>query len=198
MSLPDGYTDLPPGKIAAIVTSLEMTARPPARPEVAGRGWTVRPVAAPDLDWYRDLYRRIGSDWLWFSRLRMSDARLRAVIHDPLVEVFALHADGADEGLLELDFRVAGECELAFFGMTKRMLGQGAGRFLMNHAITRAWSRPIGRFWVHTCTLDHQAAPAFYQRSGFRPFRRQVEIDDDPRLLGVLPRDAAPHVPIIE
>lgn len=198
MTLPDGFVDVTPGKIAAVVTSLEMTARPPPRREPEGHAWTVREVEVPGLEWYRDLFRRIGADWLWFSRLRMTDARLRAIIQHPEVEMSALHADGADEGLLELDFRVAGECELAFFGLTARLLGQGAGRFLMNRAIARAWSRPIRRFWVHTCTLDHQAAPVFYQRSGFRPFRRQIEIDDDPRLLGVLPRDAAPHVPIIE
>jgi GNAT superfamily N-acetyltransferase len=197
IKLPDGTSEVPPGKIAAVVTSLEMTARPPARPQPQA-GWTLRQVARPDLAWYRDLFRRVGGDWLWFSRLRMSDAALAAIVHDPQVEVLALQADGADEGLLELDFRVAGACELAFFGLTRRMLGRGAGRFLMNHAIARAWSQPIARFWVHTCTLDHQAAPAFYQRSGFRPFRRQIEIADDPRLIGVLPRDAAPHIPLID
>lgn len=198
MTIPDGFVDVAPGKIAAIVTSLEMTARPLPRRDPQGHAWTVRQVEVPGLDWYRDLYRRIGTDWLWFSRLRMADAQLRAIIQHAEVEMFALHADGADEGLLELDFRIAGDCELAFFGLTARVLGQGAGRFLMNRAIDRAWSRPIRRFWVHTCTLDHQAAPAFYQRSGFRPYRRQIEIDDDPRVLGVLPRAAAPHVPIIE
>ena len=195
---PDGYSDVPPGKIAAVVTSLAMTARPPERPEPENRGWTLRAVASPDLDWYRDLFRRVGGDWLWFSRLRMGDARLGAIVQHPQVEVFALEAGGADEGLLELDFRVAGECELGFFGLTSRLRGQGAGRFLMNRAIARAWSQPITRFWVHTCTLDDQAAPAFYQRSGFRPYRRQIEIADDPRLLGVLPRDAAPHIPLID
>jgi GNAT superfamily N-acetyltransferase len=198
IGLRDGYSDVPQGKIAAVVTSLEMTARQPARAERTGHVWTVRPVAQPELGWYRDLFRRVGGDWLWFSRARMSDAQLGTIIHDPQVEVFALAAAGVDEGLLELDFRVAGECELAFFGLTRSLVGQGAGRVLMNHAIARAWSRPIARFWVHTCTLDHQAAPAFYQRSGFRPFRRQIEIADDPRLIGALPRDAAPHVPLIE
>jgi GNAT superfamily N-acetyltransferase len=199
MTAPDGYREVPPGKVAAVVTSLEMAARPAARPEpAAGPAFSVRQVEAPALDWYRDLYRRVGADWLWFSRLQMTDAALRAIIRDPGVEVFALQAEGRDEGLLELDFRVAGECELAFFGVTARVLGRGAGRFLMNRAIARAWARPIRRFWVHTCTLDHQGALAFYRRSGFRPFRLQVEIDDDPRLRGTLPRDAAPHVPIIE
>jgi hypothetical protein len=68
----------------------------------------------------------------------------------------------------------------------------------MSRAIERAWAHPIERLWVHTCTLDHPGALAFYVRSGFRPYRRQVEVADDPRLSGALPRNAAPHVPIIE
>jgi hypothetical protein len=50
---------------------------------------------------------------------------------------------------------------------------------------------------VHTCTLDHPAALGFYIRSGFRPFKRQLELSTDPRLDGTLPPDAAPGVPII-
>ena len=158
----------------------------------------MRRVETPDLDWFRDLYRRVGEEWLWFSRLQMTDAELAAIIQSPLVEVYALVQDGRDEGLLELDFREAGQCELAFFGVTAKLIGSGAGRWLMNRALELAWSRPVARVWVHTCTLDHPAAVAFYQRSGFRPFRRQVEIEDDPRLDGTVPRDAARHVPIIE
>lgn len=197
MTLPDGYSDVPAGKIAAVVTHLEMTARPTLRPDTPGE-WTLRRVETPGLDWFRDLYRRVGEEWLWFSRLQMSDADLAAIIHSPLVEVYALVQDGRDEGLLELDFREAGQCELAFFGVTSKLIGSGAGRWLMNRALEQAWSRPVARVWVHTCTLDHPAAVGFYQRSGFRPFRRQVEIADDPRLDGTVPRDAARHVPIIE
>jgi GNAT superfamily N-acetyltransferase len=197
MILPDGYSDIPAGKIAAVVTHLEMTARPALRPDPPG-AWTLRRVEAPDLNWFRDLYRRVGEEWLWFSRLQMTDTELTAIIHSPLVEVYALVQDGRDEGLLELDFREAGQCELAFFGVTAKLIGGGAGRWLMNRALELMWSRPVARVWVHTCTLDHPAALAFYQRAGFRPFRRQVEIADDPRLDGTVPRSAARHVPIIE
>ncbi len=198
MTLPDGYSDVPAGKIAAVVTHLEMLSPPAPRSAPALPAIAVRDVPKPSVAWYRDLYGRVGADdWLWFSRLRMTEAALATVIHDPNVEIFALTRDGRDEGLLELDFRTPGECELAFFGLTKALLGKGAGRLLMNAAIDRAWSHPIRRFWVHTCTLDHPDALAFYIRSGFRPFRRQIEIADDPRLTGVLPETAAPHVPII-
>jgi GNAT superfamily N-acetyltransferase len=77
------------------------------------------------------------------------------------------------------------------------LLGTGAGRFLMNMAIRLAWEKPISRFHVHTCTLDHPEALEFYKRSGFTPYRQQIEIEDDPRLAGQLPMDAGKRVPII-
>lgn len=197
MILPDGYSDVPAGKIAAVVTHLEMTARLALRPDPPG-AWTLRRVETPGFDWFRDLYCRVGEEWLWFSRLQMADADLAAIIHSPQVEVYALVQDGRDEGLLELDFREPGQCELAFFGVTAKLIGSGAGSWLMNRALERAWSRQVARVWVHTCTLDHPSALAFYQRAGFRPFRRQVEVADDPRLDGTLPRSAARHVPMIE
>lgn len=195
--LSDGLWEVPPGKLAAVVTSLEMFERPALRPEPAGGSFSLRTVSTPDVSWYRDLYRRVGGDWLWFSRLQMAPEAVRAIIQDPQVVLFALVADGRDEGLLELDFRTPGVCELAFFGVTPAVLGAGAGRFLMNRAIEQAWSQSIGRFWVHTCTLDHPEALSFYIRSGFRPFKRQIEIVDDPRLAGTLPLESAAHVPLI-
>ena len=197
MILPDGYSDIPAGKIAAVVTHLEMTARPALRPDPAG-AWSLRRVDAPGLDWFRDLYRRVGEEWLWFSRIRMPDAELAERLHAPQLEVYALVDDGLDEGFLELDFRESGQCEIGMFGVTAKLVGTGAGHWLMNRALDIAWSRPVERVWLHTCTFDHPAALAFYQRSGFRPFRRQVEVVDDPRLDGTVPRDMARHVPVIE
>lgn len=193
----DGYVDVAPGRLAAVVTSLQMTARPAPLPEPAQVDWTLTRHRTPDPGWYRALFRRVGEEWLWFSRLRMSDAELCAVIHDPAVEVYSVCVAGHDEGLLEVDFRVPGTCELAFFGLTDALRGRGAGRWLMNRALDAAWARPIERLWVHTCTLDHAAALDFYQRAGFVPVRRQIEVADDPRLLGVLPRTAAPHIPLL-
>jgi GNAT superfamily N-acetyltransferase len=105
---------------------------------------------------------------------------------------------GRDEGLLELDFREPGQCEIGMFGVTAKLVGTSGGRWLMNRALEIAWSRPVTRVWLHTCTFDHPAALAFYQRTGFRPFRRQIEVADDPRLDGTAPRSVARHVPVIE
>lgn len=194
----DGYTPVPAGKIASIVTYLELRARPaPLRePDAA---LSVRRVERPDLGWYRALFRRIGEDWLWLSRLGMNDEELAAVIHDPGVEIYALDLGGAEAGLLELDFREApGTVELAFFGVVPEFTGTGAGRFMMNRANEIVWSRPVERLMVHTCTLDHPAALGFYLKAGFTAYARAIEVTDDPRLEGILPRTAATQVPVIE
>lgn len=191
------FWDVPAGKIAAVVTHLQMFERPAPR--------AVPPVKvdlvaheAPDLAWYRDLFMRVGGqDWMWFSRLGMPDADLSAIVNDPAVQIYSVRVDGRDEGMLELDFRISGECELGYFGLTPAMVGTGAGRWLMEHALTKAWAQPITRFHVHTCTLDSPQALPFYMRSGFAPYRRQVEIADDPRMIGVLPRHSSPQEPII-
>jgi GNAT superfamily N-acetyltransferase len=198
MQLPDGYSDVAPGKIVSIVTCLEMLTKPAVRAERAPSPWRLRREPRPDAAWYRELFARVGRDWLWFSRLAMPVAQLEAIIRHPDVEVYALEVAGCDEGLLELDFREPGQCELAFFGLSHALLGQGAGRWLMNRAIEGAWARPIRRLWVHTCTHDHPAALAFYLRSGFSIYARQVEVADDPRLSGLAPRASAPQVPIVE
>lgn len=198
-SLPLGYTTLPPGHLANVVTCLEMTERPAPRPAPAeSEGLGLRRFGAGDPAAFRDLFRRIGQDLMWFSRLIMPDEALAGILGDPQVESYALTRDGEAIGLLELDFRAAGECELAFFGIVPEAIGRGTGRYLMNQAIERAWARPIRRFWVHTCSFDHPAALPFYQRSGFRPYAIQVEVHRDPRLTGHLPRHASPQVPLIE
>ena len=192
----NGYTDLPPGKIATIVTYLEMR-DPPDLPSVQRpEGWTLQRIDH-DRPRYRSLFRTVGEPWLWFSRAVMPDDALAAILDDPRVEAYALHDGTGDVGLLELDFRTDDEVELAFLGLVPGFIGQGAGRFLMSEAIRRAFARPTRRFFVHTCTLDSPSALAFYIRSGFTPYRRAIEVADDPRLHGFLPREAAPHIPLV-
>lgn len=195
--LPDGYHDVPPGKLANVVTNLEMFERPRLRPEPAAVRATLRRMERPSVTAYRALFHKVGDPYLWFSRLALDDDALRAVIHDPRVEIYAVEFDGLDEGILELDFRVSGEGEIVFFALTDALVGTGTGRWLMNRALDIAWSKPISRLWVHTCTLDHPKALPFYIRSGFVPFKRQVEICDDPRVTGLVPRTAAPNEPIL-
>ena len=197
MTLADGYTDIAAGKIASVVTYLEMRGRPRPSTAAAPSGMTFRRVPQPDLDWYRKLYRAVGEEWLWFSRLRMNDAELAGVLHDPRVEIFALSSGGEDRGLLELDCRCMPDIEIASFGLTSDLVGQGAGRYLMACALEVAWAQSPQRIWVHTCTLDSARALSFYIKAGFVPSKRAIEVSDDPRITGEIPKNVAKNVPLI-
>ena len=194
----NGYTELPPGKIAAAVIYLEQREPPAPRPDPPIDGVTLERLTAADLDRYLALFAAVGEPWLWFGRRVMPRATLAAILADPAVEACAVTRAGADIGLLELDARTAGEVELAYFGLVRETLGGGLGRWLMNRALEKAWARAPSRLFVHTCNLDHPQALDFYLRSGFVPYGRAIEIADDPRLTGHLPRTAGPHVPLIE
>ncbi len=192
----DGYTDLPPGKIANVVTYLERdvpTEAPPAHP-----GFVVRPVEKPSVAWYRDLYRRIGEDWLWFSMAVITDEALAAILNDPATLVLALQHEGVATGLAELTFAKPGEVEIVMFGVVPEATGTGAARALMDAGLRETMRPGIRRIWLHTCTFDHPAAVRFYRGSGFRPFKFAIEVSDDPRLTGHLPRHAARHIALID
>jgi GNAT superfamily N-acetyltransferase len=195
--LPEGYSDVPAGHLAAAVTYLEMRERPTADRIEPPPGISVRRVENPALDWYRSLFRRVGEHWLWTSRLAMNDGELGAIIRNPAVDLFALSHGGADKGLLELDRREFAEIELAFFGITPDLIGRGAGRYLMQRALDEVWPHRPARFWVHTCTLDHPKALGFYIKAGFVPYKRAVEVMPDPRLSGIHPLSAAPQIPVL-
>ena len=197
LDLPNDYYELPKGKLANVVTCLEMLA-PPARQLVAfPADLSLQKVDGDDLASYREAFRAVGSDIMWFSRLIMADEKLRAILTNPRIDSFYLERGTETLGLLELNFDHPTDCELAYFGLVPSAIGGGLGRALMDEALRRAWSRGIKRLWVHTCTFDAPQALPFYIRSGFAPYTHMVEIHDDPRLQGKLPLQASPQVPII-
>lgn len=194
----DGYTDIPNGKVANIATYLEMVERPPLRP-VPENDFTMDVMSPPDLTRYKALFKTVGEEWLWFSRLTISDDELQETINNPSFEIFALQHNDKDIGLLEIDLNDGESMELAYFGLADDAIGTGAGRFMMDYAIRRAFDHhEAKRFEVHTCTMDSPQALAFYMRSGFVPYKRAIEIADDPRVSGHIARDKGKHHPVID
>ncbi|HWH23129.1 MAG TPA: GNAT family N-acetyltransferase [Allosphingosinicella sp.] len=188
-----GLIDIPEGHVGAVVTYLEMTERPRARPMPPS---PLRMKAWPDVTpgEYRTLFERVGGRWLWYSRLRMDDETLKANICD-------LHAvvdrRGVEVGMVELDFRTAGECLIRFLGLVPELAGKGHGDWLFAQTLMLAWQKGVARVHVNTCSLDHPAALPSYLKAGFSAYKRAFESFPDPRLLGVLPEDVAPQVPLV-
>ena len=190
------YDPLPNAELAAVVTYLEM--RSPPEQRIPLSALSLKRVEVPQPEHYRELFRLVGAPWLWFSRLILDDAHLASIIQHPKVELYSvLDENGREAGMVELDFREAGECELAFVGLVPELSGKGHGRWLLAQAISRGWREGVDRVHVHTCSLDHPAALAAYCRAGFTPYKRAIERFPDPRLLGVLPKSCAPQIPLL-
>jgi GNAT superfamily N-acetyltransferase len=190
------HETITPGELAAVVTYLEMQSPPDE--DVPASTLSLRRVEVPQPEHYRQLFRLIGGPWLWFSRLILDDAHLAEIIQHPKVELYSvIDESGREAGMLELDFREPHECELAFIGLVPELSGRGHGRWLLAEAVRRAWRGGVERVHVHTCSLDHPAALAAYRRAGFTPYKRAIERFPDPRLVGILPRNCAPQIPLL-
>ena len=184
-------------QLATVVTTLEMRERPRPRPLPTSSLRLVR-WTAPKPSKYRELFRRVGAPWLWYSRLTLDDAALVAATHRAATQVHAVvDAGGIEVGLLELTHPAADWCSLDYFGLVPELAGQSHGGWLMALAMQLAWRPGVGFVRVNTCTLDHPSALGFYRKHGFVAVKRTVETFPDPRLRGLLPEDAAPQIPLL-
>ena len=187
---------VPAGKLRSVVTYLAMKAAPPHASPAPPPGIAIRRRwAMPAADYLR-LYHAIGDDWLWWSRLTWDEAALQDHILEEETEIYVAEAGGEEIGLIELDVRPAPDIELRYFGVIPSWIGKGLGGWLLACAIAAVARHAPRRMILNTCTFDHPGALAFYRRHGFAVTHSEVEFVDDPRLTGLLPLDAAPHVPL--
>ena len=173
------------------ITYLEMLARPTGRRLPAPLDkLALMQVENCTVSFYRYIYDAVGAPWLWFERRLYGDAELAALIAKPTIEIFVLYVGGVPAGFFELDTAAPRETKLLYFGLVPDFIGRRLGPFMLQAAIDRAWTaRPIDRFWLHTSTFDHPRALGVYQRAGFVVYARRPVSFEDPRRLGILPRD---------
>jgi GNAT superfamily N-acetyltransferase len=193
----NGYYPLPPGKLATLTIYYEQFEPFPSSPAEKEGDLSFRRLTTADLDLYRDLFRAVGTRYLWVSRLFIDNAALAAILSDEAVEAYAAMRDGRSIGLVELDFSTEGEAEIVYFGLRDGETGLGRGRSLMSHVFACATARGTKRLWLHTCHFDAVHARRFYEKQGFKAYRLAVELLDDPRLTGELPRETAPEIPLV-
>ena len=188
---------VPAGKLYTVITHLAMESPPvPEPPPPPAPGITLDRRETISVADYLRLYHAIGDDWLWWSRLTWDEARLAAHLAEEETEIYVAEADGEKIGLIELNLRPEPDIELRYFGVIPSRIGKGLGGWLLGHALAAAGRHEPRRLILNTCTLDHPGALTFYQRHGFAITRSEVDIVDDPRLIGLLPLTAAPHIPL--
>jgi hypothetical protein len=163
-----------PRRIPMTVTFLEMTARPAALPPPQPKGKIAFLRAEkPPTHFYRYLYDTIGDKYFWVDRRKIGPEKLAEIIHAANTQLYVLYTEGSPAGLAELDLRPDGSANIAYFGLMPEMIGRRLGFFFLYHTCMAAWTNPIGRLLVNTCTLDHPRALPLYQRMGFAPYARE-------------------------
>ncbi|MDQ1198187.1 3-mercaptopyruvate sulfurtransferase [Agrobacterium sp. SORGH_AS 787] len=158
------------GPLKAHVTQLEMTSAPKVSLPVPVNIQTaiMRTHNIP-LHFYRYLYWRVGKRWHWQKRMRMSDAELSAVLHDPKNCVTVLYLNGSPAGFFEFNRTSDEVTELSYFGLMEEAIGAGVGKWFLLQALYSIWQDNPKKVTVSTNTLDHPRALQLYQMMGFSP-----------------------------
>lgn len=140
-------------------------------------------IPSPELA--RFLYTAVGGDWFWRERLTWTYSRWHAWLSRPGVETWVVYEAGSPAGYFELEAQPEGNVEITYFGLLPAFAGKGIGGYLLTQAVERAWrlTADVRRVWVHTCSLDHQAALPNYLARGFTAFKEEthrVELPEQP------------------
>jgi len=123
---------------------------------------------------YRHLYAEVGREWHWVDRLGWDDETIRAHLAQPALALWVLRVSGEVAGWFELKGHDDGSTEIAYFGILPAFRRRGLGKHLLTAAVKHAWATGANRVWLHTCTLDDQAALPNYLARGFHAYKEET------------------------
>lgn len=127
----------------------------------------------------RFLYQFVGEEWEWKDKLIWTDEKWRSYVEDERLRTFVAYYDGSLAGYFELSARDQ-EVEIACFGLVPPFIGRGLGGTLLTRTLQEAWKLKPNRVWVHTCTLDHDAALANYKARGMVVYKMETTQPNKP------------------
>jgi len=158
-------------KLDVTITFLRQTVRPAYAPQPRpNRKLSIIRAENPPVHFYRYLYDLVGGPWHWVSRKKLDDNELAKIIQNPAVALYVLYVDGVPAGMAEIDAIEPPIVHIRFFGLAPDFIGQGLSRFFLSNAVDIAWTKNASEVRIETCTLDHPAALALYQKFGFNVF----------------------------
>ena len=129
---------------------------------------------------FRWLYTTVGGPWHWRDRLPWDDATIEAHFANPATLLRVLRLDGAIAGYYELNRDGDGAVEIVHFGLVPEFIGKGLGGWFLAEAVGDAWTIGATRVWLHTCTLDGEAALPNYLARGFTAYKSEQYLAEVP------------------
>jgi GNAT superfamily N-acetyltransferase len=123
---------------------------------------------------FRHLYAQVGRNYSWIDRLPWTDEQIVEYLKQEEISLWVMTYQEKTAGYFELRKCVDESIEIAYFGLFPDFIGRGLGKHLLTCAVEQAWEDGATRVWLHTCTLDDQAAMPNYLKRGFRPFKTET------------------------
>lgn len=158
------------------VTYLEMTQRPDWVQKPAPEGVTLVRAHNPPAHFFYYLYNTVGADYEWTDMHEWALEDVQTYVGDAAMHVYVAYKHGTPAGFVMLDFREAGICDVAYFGLFPECVGGGLGGWLLREGVRMAWDAGIGKLTVNTCTLDHESALPLYRKVGFAPVHTEEHV----------------------
>ncbi|HET9065170.1 MAG TPA: GNAT family N-acetyltransferase [Gemmatimonadales bacterium] len=131
----------------------------------------------------REMYRRVGAAWHWLDRAHWTVGEWASFLLAKQAEVWLAESGGGAVGFVVLGTQEGDEVEICYFGLVPEWIGRGAGAWLLDRAIDRAWALGPDRLRLETCSLDAPAALPNYLARGFEVRREEQlsrEVPDGP------------------
>jgi GNAT superfamily N-acetyltransferase len=153
---------------------LEMTQASQLRPKTCDDPrFRILPATVKQWRFNRFLYEFVGREWTWTDKLSWTDEQWRSYVEDEGLRTFVACYDGSLAGYFELS-TCGQEVEIAYLGLVPPFMGRGFGGALLTRTLEEAWKLKPSRVWVHTCTLDHEAALANYKARGMVLYKTET------------------------
>ena len=135
----------------------------------------IRIEEQPDcsIELFRFLYVEVGKNYHWVDRLPWTDEQIIDYLKQPEISLWLMSYHEEPAGYFELRKCEDGSTEVAYFGLIGNFIGRGLGKHLLTCAVEQAWADGANRVWLHTCTLDDQAAMPNYLKRGFKPCKTE-------------------------
>ena len=148
------------------------------------------------VSFYRYLYDTVGEPWLWFERRldrrRGAGGADRTSRRSRSLSCTCAACPPASSSSTP---RRRARRSCAISGSSPTLSGAGSAPTCCRRRSIRPGRDRIDRFWLHTSTFDHPKALGIYQRAGFVVYARRRVSFDDPRDLGILPKDGTELAP---
>lgn len=157
------------------VAYLEQTTAPAQEPQPL-RGFTLKLLKTPDVDFYINLYRDIGRDYIWNYRPSQSLEEIEALIQSEDTALYVLYEGEIAIGMAECDVSDPQNFEIVHFGLIPQYVDKGIGKLFLNNIVFLLWARNPRRLFLSTCGMDHEKAVSFYENAGFKVFKKKDDV----------------------